>query len=178
MDIGLSMDIAQSLLVLITVVLMGASLLLIVIPPVPVGALEWAIAIVFGLATGFTRLTPAAALIITLLMIAGVTSDFWLPALGFRTGGADAISCWGMVAFFIGMIVGGIVIPIPVIGSFIGAIGGVMLVEYAQLREAKRAFDSGGKALRMLIYSMVAEFIFAAAIVAVTLISIATTAPA
>jgi uncharacterized protein YqgC (DUF456 family) len=153
---------------------MGLSLLLIVIPPVPVGALEWAIAILFGLLTGFERLTPSAAVIITVLMIAGITSDFWLPALGFRTG--EQVSCMGMVAFFVGMVVGSILIPIPILGSFIGGVGAVVVVEYAQLKEMRQAFRRGGKALKMILYSMVAEFVFAAAIFGVTLVSIVTTA--
>jgi uncharacterized protein YqgC (DUF456 family) len=170
----MDIQLAQSVLVTLTVVVMGLSLLLIVIPPVPVGALEWAIAILFGLLTGFERLTPSAAVIITVLMIAGITSDFWLPALGFRTG--EQVSCMGMVAFFVGMVVGSILIPIPILGSFIGGVGAVVVVEYAQLKEMRQAFRRGGKALKMILYSMVAEFVFAAAIFGVTLVSIVTTA--
>jgi uncharacterized protein YqgC (DUF456 family) len=170
----LDIELAQSVLVLLTIVVMGLSLLLIVLPPVPVGALEWAIAMIFGLLTGFERLTPPAAGVITVLMIAGVTSDIWLPALGFRTG--EQVSCAGMVAFFIGMIVGSVLIPIPILGSFMGGVLGVVVVEYAQLQEMRQAVRKGGKALRLIIYSMIAEFIFAAAIFGVTLISILTTA--
>jgi hypothetical protein len=45
----------EPLLIIITIVLMIGSLFLILLPSIPVTALEWAIAIVFAAMTGFTR---------------------------------------------------------------------------------------------------------------------------
>lgn len=159
-------EIGSSLFIIVTFVTMIGSLLLILIPSVPVTALEWAIALIFGMLTGFERFTPFAAGVVTLLMILGSTSGLWLPFLGMK---GRQISCLGMVAFFIGMAVGSSVIPIPFLGTIIGGVIGVMLVEYLRIGKAKEAVASGKSALRMVIYGMIAEFVFATAIVITTM---------
>ncbi len=163
---------AEFVLILIALGLMVITLFLILIPALPVTALEWAIAMILGVLTGFTRLTPAAAVIITILMVIGATNGLWMPFLGLR---GRQISCLGLVAFFIGMIAGSILIPIPFVGTILGGTVGVMLVEFARLREIGKAIESGGTALRLILYSMIAEFIFAVSVILVTVISIITT---
>ncbi len=166
----------ESLLILLTMILMVLSLGLIVIPVMPVSALQWALAMVFAgvslALTGSSRITVPAALLMTLCMLLGSTSALWMPFLGLR--GKD-LSCLGLIAFFVGCILGGILIPVPMLGSMIGGIVAVIVVEYAKIREFRQAFRSGGTALKMIIYGMVAEFIFATAIVATFIVSILTT---
>lgn len=166
----------ESVLIIATMVLMLLSLCLIVVPVMPVSALEWALAMIFtGLSLAFTgssRVTLPAALLMTLFMLIGSTSALWMPFLGLR--GKD-ISCLGLIAFFIGCIVGGIVIPVPLLGSMLGGILAVVIVEYAKIRELRQALRSGGAALKVIIYGMVAEFIFATTIVVTFIISILTT---
>lgn len=157
---------------LITLVVMGGCLLLILIPAVPVSALEWALAMLLGVVTGFTRLTPAAAIIATGLMVLGSTSQFWMPLLGMR---GDGLSCVGLVAFFIGMALGTALIPIPIIGTLLGGLIAVIIVEYGRVRELSQALRSGSIAIRQVIYGMIAEFVFAVAIFGVTLISVLST---
>ncbi|MCA9914898.1 MAG: DUF456 domain-containing protein [Anaerolineae bacterium] len=163
---------AESVLILIALLAMAASLFLILIPAVPVTALEWAIAMVLGVLTGFTRLTPVAAIVVTVFMAIGSTSGFWMPFLGLR---GRQLSCLGLVAFFIGMVAGSALIPIPFIGTILGGVIGVILVEFARVREVRQAMQSGGSALRLILYGMIAEFIFAVLVILVTVISIITT---
>lgn len=158
---------------IITLFVMGGCLLLILIPAVPVSALEWALAMLLGVATGFTRLAPAAAIIVTVLMVIGSTSQFWMPMLGMR---GDGLSCAGLIAFFIGMAIGTAVIPIPIIGTLLGGLIAVIIVEYGRVRELSKAFRSGSIALRQVIYGMIAEFVFAVSIFGVTLVSVLSTA--
>lgn len=162
----------ETMLIIITLALMFLSLLLIFIPAVPVTALEWAIAIIFGALTGFTRLPLLSALIVTILMILGTTSSLWMPIFGLK---GRKVSCMGMAAFFIGMILGA-GIPIPIIGSFIGGMIGVMIVEYLRTEDHDHAIEAGQSALVVMIVSMVVEFMMAGGIVLVTVISIMGTA--
>lgn len=166
----------ESVLILLTMLLMLLSLCLIVIPVVPVSALEWALAMVFAgvslALTGSSRVTLPAGILMTLLMLLGSTSALWMPFLGLR---GKEISCFGLLAFFVGCIIGGIVIPVPVLGSMVGGVLAVVVVEYAKIREFRQAVRSGGTALKMIVYGMAAEFIFAVAIVGTFIVSVLTT---
>lgn len=157
---------------IITLVLMGGALLLIMIPAVPVAALEWALAMILGALSGFTRLTPAGAILITALMVLGSTSQFWMPLLGLR---GEGLSCMGLIAFFVGMAIGTAIIPIPFIGTLLGGLIAVIIVEYSRIGEMQQALRSGGKALKQVIYGMILEFVFAAAIFLTTLVSVIST---
>lgn len=159
-------------LIFITLALMTLALLLIFIPAVPVSALEWAIAMVYGTLTGFTRLTPAAALLITVFMVIGSTSAFWMPFFGLR---GKSLSCLGLFAFFVGMALGTALLPIPFVGTIAGGVIGVMLVEFARIQEWRRTIQSGSAALRLVVYGMLAELGFAVAIVLTTIVSIFST---
>ncbi|MCA9888792.1 MAG: DUF456 domain-containing protein [Anaerolineae bacterium] len=153
----------------ITLVLMGGALLLIMIPAVPVAALEWALAMILGALSGFTRLTPVGAIVVTALMVLGSTSQFWLPIFGMR---GEGMSCMGMIAFFVGMAIGTALIPIPFIGTLLGGLIAVILVEYSRIGEMRDALRSGGKALKTVIYGMILEFVFAVGIFLTTLVSV------
>lgn len=165
---------ADSLVLVLSSAIMIFSLFLIVIPAIPVSALVWGIAMVAGALTDFARLTPFAAVVITLFMAAGSTSGLWMPLFGMR---GKQISILGFVAFFAGMIVGTAIIPIPFIGTIVGGVAGVILVEFARLREIAGAWQSGKSALRVILLSMLSELIFALLIIATFIISVVTTIP-
>jgi uncharacterized protein YqgC (DUF456 family) len=80
-----------------------------------------------------------------------------------------------MVAFFVGMILGA-AIPVPIIGSFIGGMMGVMIVEYMRTGDHDHAIEAGESAVVVMMMSMVLEFLMAGGIVLVTVISIIGTA--
>lgn len=166
---------AESLLILVTLVLMLLSLLLIVIPVIPVTALEWGIAMLFGVLTGFSRFTPAAALLTTAFMLLGVSANYWMPLLGMK---GNEVSCMGLVAFFVGMFVGQALVPIPFVGMMLGGVIAVIAVEFLREGDWRRAITGGGVALRAILYGMAAEFLFALAIVLTTIVAILTTASA
>jgi len=156
-----------------TSVLMFLALLLILVPAVPVTILEWCIAMLyFALSislTGATYLTIPSLVIMTLLAFAGGTAQLWMPLLGLQ---GRQLSCGGLVAFFAGMMVGSIFIPIPVLGTIIGGVAGVMLSEFGRADDWREAMKSGGAALKLVIMSMLAEFVFAFGIVAVFLFTV------
>lgn len=163
-------DFPEPLLIMITIVMMIGSLFLILIPSIPVTALEWAIAIIFGAMTTFTRLPPLAALIITVMMILGISSGVWMPLFGLK---GRKVSCLSLVAFFIGMIIG---TPVPIVGSFLGGMAAVFLVEFVRTGDHDHAFDSSESAFWVVLASMFVEFLMAVTVVITTIISIMITA--
>lgn len=164
---------AETALVVIVLVSMVGSLALIVVPAMPVSAIQWTIAILFGVFTTFERLPLWVAALVTLIMLVSVTQTLWLPIFGYRGEGA---SCMGMIALLVGMIAGGIMIPIPIVGSIIGGALAVMAVEYSRHGNWRRATKSGQKAMKTVLLGMVLEFVFAVSIVGITFLSIYATA--
>lgn len=162
----------DTLLIPLALLGMIIGLVLIIIPVIPVPAVEWAIAMIFGAITVFERVTIPAAIVMTVLMVIGSTSGFWMPFFGLR---GREMSCLGLIAFFAGLILGQIFIPIPLCGSFIGAVIAVFVVQLAQQRSLKPALAGSGRALQLTLYGMIAEFLFGVLIIAVFCVSILTT---
>lgn len=160
----------ETLLIPIVMILMILALFLVLIPVVPVAAVEWTIALIFGALTGFERLTVPAAVVMTVFMILGSTSQYWAPFLGLK---GKQMSCLGIVAFFVGAIIGtGIV---PLIGTLIGGVIAVMIVEFINTQDWRKALIGGKVALQTFIVGMVMEFVFSAMIVATMIVSLAST---
>ena len=157
------MGIAESGLTILASILMVGALLISVLPFVPGPLLLWVISIGYGFLTNFQQLTVLSAVIITGLMIAGTTKDFWLPLLGMKTQGASCSSVFGVI---VGGMVGTFTIPIPVIGTLIGAIIGAILMELLRLGDLQKAIQAGGFAFRTFVLGMLTEFGFNLLIVA------------
>jgi uncharacterized protein YqgC (DUF456 family) len=161
----------EAFLIPLALILMILALFLVVIPVIPVAAVEWAIAMVFGALTAFERLTVPAAIIMTVFMIIGSTSQYWAPFLGLK---GKEMSFLGILAFFVGAILG-TAIPIPIIGSLIGGLIAVIIVEFLNSQDWRKALIGGKAALKTFVVGMVMEFIFSAMIVGTMIISLATT---
>jgi uncharacterized protein YqgC (DUF456 family) len=161
----------EAFLIPLALILMILALFLVVIPVIPVAAVEWAIAMIFGALTAFERLTIPAAIVMTVFMIIGSTSQYWAPFLGLK---GKEMSLLGVLAFFVGAILG-TAIPIPIIGSLIGGLIAVIIVEFLNSQDWRKALIGGKAALKTFIVGMIMEFIFSAMIVATMIISLATT---
>ena len=162
----------DALLIPLVLLLMMLALFLVIIPVVPVAAVEWAIAMVFGALTSFERLTVPAAILMTVFMIIGSTSQYWAPFLGLK---GKQMSWLGVVAFFVGAILGTATIPIPILGTLMGGLIAVIIVEFINSQDWRKALIGGKTALKTFIVGMIMEFIFSAMIVATMIISLATT---
>ncbi|MEO1289307.1 MAG: DUF456 family protein [Chloroflexota bacterium] len=163
-------DLSQTLLIGLTVISMIGALFLILLPSVPVTTLEWAIAMIFGAFTTFERLPWWAMLIITIVMIIGITSQLWMPLIGLK---GRKVSCMELVAFFIGMILG---TPVPIIGNFLGGMLAVFLLNFVRTGDHEHAFDRGETAFWVVLASMFVEFLMAITIVLTTIFAIVVTA--
>lgn len=142
------------------------------IPILPGPLLPWAVGIVYGALTNWERLTPAAAVIMTVLMLVGVTADWWRPLLGAKTTG---ISCKTSFGSFVGGLVGTFLIPIPLVGTVIGLVAGALVVELAQFGDLRKAMQAGQSALKLFVIGYALNVALSIAIFLVYLISLLTT---
>jgi len=150
----------------LTVIAMIAMLILTLIPYLDGPLFIWGLGLLYAI---FTGLVPSATLIImTLLMVAGVTSDYWLPIFGVRIEG---MSCLGALGSLIGGILGTLLIPLPILGTIIGMIAGAMLIEFARLRQLRRSLQAGKAALKLYLWGIVVEVAFGLAILIVFIAS-------
>jgi len=163
---------AESTLLLIAVVLMVVSLVVSLLPFVPGPLLIWGIGLAFAGLTHFARLTPLAVVVMTVLMVAGSTTDFWTPLLGMKTRGA---SCSSVAGTLVGGLVGTIIIPIPIISTLAGAMVGALALELMRFGQFKRAMKSASLAFESYVLSMAVEFVISIVIAAVFLICVAAT---
>jgi len=166
------MQIDPNILLVLTTILMVVTLALSFLPILPGPLLPWAIGMVFGVLNGWERLTPAAALVMTALMLIGVTADWWRPLLGAKTTG---MGCRTSLGSFAGGLIGTFIIPIPLIGTIIGLIVGALIVELAQFGDLRKAMTAGQAALKLFIVGYVLNIIISIAIFGVYLISILST---
>jgi uncharacterized protein YqgC (DUF456 family) len=166
------MDIAQSALIPVAVFAMVLGAILAFIPILPGALIVWAIGIVSAFADQFDRITPAAAVLMTVVMVFSISSDVWLPLLGVKTSG---LSCLAAVGSLIGGLLGTFFIPIPIIGTLVGTVLGALAIEYVALRERSRALRAGQTALKLFLIGYILELVSVFAIFAVFMVSIATT---
>lgn len=154
-------DPAESVLIVIALVLMILSLPVSVIPFVSGPLLQWVIALIFGLLTGFDRLTIPIFALMTGVMAAGATSDLWLPVVGIRVQGG---SCLTSIGSLFGALAGTFLLPIPIFGTVIGLVGGALLVELMRLGELRAAMQAGRVAFQLYLVGIMVEFAMSVAI--------------
>jgi hypothetical protein len=106
-------------------------------------------------------------MVLTLLMILGSTTHLWMSALGVKAVGG---SFWGILAGMAGMFIG-LIVFFP-LGALIGAVIGVLAVEYARTGDWRKALRIGGGTVGGYLLGMIAEFLIAAIMAGVFIISI------
>ncbi len=166
------MQLNATLLLILATALMIVTLVLAFIPILPGPLMPWAVAIVYGILTGWQRVTPLAALIVTLLMLVGVTADYWRPLLGAKTTG---MGCRTSLGSFAGGFIGTFLIPIPLLGTVIGLVAGALLIELAQFGNLRKAMGAGRAALKQFVVGYALTIAISVAIFVVYLISILST---
>jgi hypothetical protein len=164
-------ELAASLFVPVTVIAMIIGVFLSLVPVLPGSLIVWAIALVAGLIDGWTRISPTAMIIMSIIMVVSQLSDFWLPLLGVQTGG---MGCLTSVGSFVGGIVGTIFIPIPIVGTLIGVVAGALLVEYLQRQQVDPAVQAGKQAAKLFAIGYAIRFISSLAIFFVYIFTLAT----
>ena len=97
------------------------------IPIIPGVLLMWVIVFIYALVDGFTAVSTASVIVISLIALVTGTSDIWLTLFGTKKGGASVKS---MLIGTVGAVVGSFIFPI--VGTIAGYIGGLLLGEYWQ----------------------------------------------
>ena len=159
----------ETSLIIFTAGSMIVLLLVSLIPFVPGPAMLWAVGIVFALLNDFERLPVPAVVVMTVLMIVGSTTDIWLRALGMQRRGG---SCWAALGSVIGGLLGTGLIPIPILGTLIGAVAGALLVEFMRMGEIRVAMEAGRSVVESYLVGMVVEFSISIMIVVTFLVSV------
>jgi uncharacterized protein YqgC (DUF456 family) len=163
------MELLESTLIIFTCALMGIILLISLIPFIPGPALLWGVSLAFGILDNFNRLPVLAFLIMTFLMVAGSTTDFWMPLLGMKGRGATLGST---LASIVGALAGTFFIPIPVLGTLAGAMTGALAAEFLYAADTRRSMRVAGMALESYILSIFVEFMISMSIIGVFLFSL------
>jgi len=140
-----------------------------VLPALPGIALIWIAAAIYAFAEGFATLTPLVFGMMTILAAIGLVSDFFLTQVATRASGASRKAALagvvgGIVGFVLGSFIGGIgAAP----GGIIGALGGVVAVEYLNRKNLRDAMRAGGGWLAGCLASRLAQFLIALAMVVI-----------
>jgi hypothetical protein len=121
-------------LVVLTQIILLAGLVGLIIPIFPGVTVMWLAILGYGIVTGFSTLGIVLFVLITLLMILGVSIDNILMGVGARTQGASWLSI--VVALLAGVIG---TILLPPFGGLLTAPLGVLLLEYWRVREWRKA---------------------------------------
>ena len=98
-----------------------------IIPIIPGVLLMWVIVFIYAWVDGFTAVSTASFIIISLIALITDTSDICLTLFGAKKGGASVKS---MLIGTVGAVVGSFIFPI--IGTIAGYIAGLLLGEYWQ----------------------------------------------
>jgi uncharacterized protein YqgC (DUF456 family) len=128
----------------LAIALMVVGLLGVFLPAIPGVAFMWVVVLVYTLAEKFTTIDPLSFAVLTILGVAGATSDFWMSQLGARVSGASLSTTLfsllgGTVGGLIGFFVGGIgAVP----GMLAGSILGSFLNEYRVRKDWKAALKA------------------------------------
>lgn len=155
----------------LSLMVMIIALMVSIIPFVPGPIMMWGLALIFAFLNDFERITIPALVLITLLMLAGSTSEIWLRWLGMKTQGT---SCWAALGSMVGGIIGtGI---FPVVGTAIGVVVGALVVEFMRLGEMQEAWRAGRAAFKVFLLNLVVEFTMSTGILVVFTASIVMTA--
>ncbi|NLE52444.1 MAG: DUF456 domain-containing protein [Chloroflexi bacterium] len=160
---------SESVMIVVALVLMGVSVLVSVIPFVPGPLLVWAVGLVFAILNDFERVTYLAFGVMTVIMIAGSTSDYWMQALGFKMKGGSCLTTLGSIG---GGIVGTFAIPVPLFGTVIGMVLGALAVELMRVGDWRSAVAAGRTSFELYLIGVAFEITASLLIGAVFALSI------
>jgi len=128
------------LYVILFVMLLG--LIGVVVPLLPGIELIWLAALGYGILHGFTWPGVFAMVGISVLLLAGLSSDIWITGLGLKSTGTSIVS----VLIGVLLLVVGSIFLTPLVGILLG-LGGMALLEFRRHRSWKKAISSAGSAL-------------------------------
>jgi hypothetical protein len=146
---------------LVATVVMLVGLAGTVFPLLPGPLLMWATALVYGLLVGFDPIGVGVMTLITLLVAFSFVTGVVIPKRAAERSGASKLSqAGGLVGAVLGFF------AIPVVGLVIGALAGVMLVEYLTKRDSREAWAATRDVAKGFGLSALVDFAIGLVIVA------------
>lgn len=131
----------QSLFFGIAVVFLLIGLAGVLIPLLPGSLLIWITVAVYAAAerlNGFAAIDGVTFAVITVIALVTGLSDLWLPLLGAKvTGSSPRSLIYGVVGGLIGTFI------IPLLGSIIGYVAGILIGEYRRYGDWDKALRAG-----------------------------------
>jgi len=121
----------------ITLTVMLAGLL--VLPLLPGLVIIWLAALGYGLVAGFATLGWIMFALLTVLMIGGSVVDNVLMG---RSAHKEGAPWWVILIAMMAAIVGSFVIPIPIIGGILAALGTLFGIEWIRRKDWRKALAS------------------------------------
>jgi uncharacterized protein YqgC (DUF456 family) len=109
----------------VVAVVMILGLMGVVLPVLPGLLLIWAAALFYGFMVGFGTLGWTVVALLSVLVVAGAVKSVMIPR---RAAAASGASGWAQVGAVVGGVIGFFVIP--VLGLILGALAGLLAVEY------------------------------------------------
>lgn len=106
------------------------------IPGIPNLVYMFIVALLFAINDNFLHLTVTNILILGIISLVAMIIDFLSGAIGAKWGGAHWVSIF---TGFVGLVLGSIFIPIPILGSLIGMFLGVLIPEWYRTGDLKIA---------------------------------------
>jgi len=124
-------------LIIFTQIVILVGLFGLIIPIFPGIVIIWLAVLGYGVLAGFGALGVVLFILLTLLMIAGITVDNVLMGVGARQGGAS----WRTIAVALIAGIAGTLL-IPPVGGIIAAPAAVLLLEYQRVKDRDKAWQA------------------------------------
>jgi len=109
------------------------------LPLLPGLVIIWAAGLVYGIVAGFGTLGWVMFALMTVFMLAGTVVDNILIGTQAHKEGAP---WWAVLLALVAAIVGGFVIPIPIIGGLLAALLTLFAIEWIRRKDWRKALNS------------------------------------
>jgi uncharacterized protein len=124
---------------------MFVGILGILLPIVPGVGFIWIVMLVYAIAEKFATIDPITFFFLTVLGAIGFTADLWMTQVGAKARGA---SIWSMLAGLllgvVGAAIGSLFFGVGIVpGAILGALAGIVLVEFHQHQDWDKAIKAG-----------------------------------
>lgn len=125
----------------VALVAMVIGLFGVLLPILPDVVFIWFVIFVYAIAEGFTAIDPFTFIVLTALGALGFGAEFWMSQVGAKASGASNWSILaGIVLGLLGAALGFIFLGVGAVpGAFLGALVGLVLVEWHQRRDWQKA---------------------------------------
>jgi uncharacterized protein YqgC (DUF456 family) len=155
-------DSLNSIVLVLTGIIMLVGLIGIVLPVIPGTVLIFVAALLYALVERFQAVGWPTLLVLGLLTILATSADIWASSIGAKVGGASG---WSVVVGLLAGLAGFVVFSLP--GAIIGAILGVLITEIIRVGDWQQALKAGSGWIVGWILSTVFQLIIGLIMVAI-----------